>query len=95
MKKVSVHQKLNLVTNFKLIGTVPVGTHKRIHGVLSKHLENPDECFTIVSMPEFLAEGVAINNLLFPDRIVIGTPTNDNGMETFELIKGLYSNFNT
>lgn len=46
-------------------------------------------------MPEFLAEGVAINNLLFPDRVVVGTPTDQNGMETFELIKGLYSNFNT
>eukprot|EP00347_Sterkiella_histriomuscorum_P009440 403341205 len=75
--------------------TVPVGTHKRIHGILSKHLENPDECFTIVSMPEFLAEGVAINNLLNPDRVVIGTPTDLNGKETFELIKGLYSNFQT
>ena len=46
-------------------------------------------------MPEFLAEGVAINNLLFPDRVVIGTPTDQNGQETFELIKGLYSNFDT
>jgi len=46
-------------------------------------------------MPEFLAEGVAINNLLFPDRVVIGTPTDSNGEQTFELIKGLYSNFDT
>lgn len=46
-------------------------------------------------MPEFLAEGVAINNLLFPDRIVIGTPTDLNGKETFNLIEGLYTNFNT
>jgi len=42
------------------IGTVPVGTHKRIHNVLKTKLEKPDDCYTIVSMPEFLAEGVAI-----------------------------------
>jgi UDPglucose 6-dehydrogenase len=65
---------INLIYIF-IIGTVPVGTNKRIHGILSQKLANPDDCFTIVSMPEFLAEGVAIQNLLFPDRIVIGTPT--------------------
>ncbi|CDW90032.1 udp-glucose 6-dehydrogenase-like [Stylonychia lemnae] len=75
--------------------TVPVGTHKRIHNILSQNLANPDDCYTIVSMPEFLAEGVAIQNLLFPDRVVIGTPTDKNGMEAFEVIKGLYTNFDT
>ena len=74
---------------------MPVGTHKRIHNILKQKLEKPDDCYTIVSMPEFLAEGVAIQNLLFPDRIVIGTPTDQNGNETFEVIKGLYTNFNT
>jgi UDP-glucose 6-dehydrogenase len=39
---------------------VPVGTHKGIHKILTEKLDNPDECYTIVSMPEFLAEGVAI-----------------------------------
>lgn len=70
--------------------TVPVGTHKNIWDILKKHNENPDEVFTIVSMPEFLAEGVAIHNLLHPDRIVIGTPQNENGENSFKLLSNLY-----
>jgi UDPglucose 6-dehydrogenase len=70
--------------------TVPVGTHKNIWDILKKHNENPDDVFTIVSMPEFLAEGVAIHNLLHPDRIVIGTPQNENGINSFNLCASLY-----
>ncbi len=71
--------------------TVPVGTHKNIWDILKKHNENPDDVFTIVSMPEFLAEGVAIHNLLHPDRIVIGTPQNDNGENSFNVLSSLYT----
>lgn len=46
-------------------------------------------------MPEFLAEGCAIQNLLYPDRVVIGTTTDQNGKDAFELLKGLYTNFDT
>ncbi len=78
-----------------LLGTVPVGTHKHIKNILSQTLENPDESFSIVSMPEFLAEGCAIANLLNPDRVVIGTTLDQNGRDAFDLLKGLYSNFET
>ena len=54
--------------------TVPVGTYKRINSLLVEKLVNPEQCFTIVNMPEFLAEGLAVKRLLNPDRIVIGTP---------------------
>ena len=40
-------------------------------------------------MPEFLAEGQAIQNLLKPDRIVIGTPKSEFGDRAFELLAGL------
>jgi UDPglucose 6-dehydrogenase len=54
--------------------TVPVGTSKMTEEILSKHIDNLDQKFSVVSMPEFLAEGQAIANLLSPDRIAIGTP---------------------
>jgi UDP-glucose 6-dehydrogenase len=43
--------------------------------ILESHCsEEVDDYFTVVSSPEFLAEGCAIKNLTQPDRIVIGTP---------------------
>jgi UDP-glucose 6-dehydrogenase len=88
LKRVSIKNDFNLL----FIGTVPVGTNKKIHEILSKFNQNPDECFTIVSQPEFLAEGTAIHNLVNPDRVIIGTPTNLNGRETYELLGNFYKN---
>jgi len=50
-----------------------------------------EDLFTVVSMPEFLAEGQAIENLLNPDRIVIGTPNTENGDNAFKLLEGLFN----
>ena len=55
--------------------TVPLGTAEMI----SESLSSFDLNFTMVSMPEFLAEGQAIKNLLHPDRIVIGMRPSDAG----------------
>ena len=57
---------------------------------MSIYLADPEKCYTIVSMPEFLAEGIAVKNLLKPDRVVVGTPPNKNGEDAFELLKALY-----
>ena len=46
-------------------------------------------------MPEFLAEGSAIQNLLFPDRVVVGTADSQTGRDAFELLRAQYSNFST
>jgi len=48
---------------------------REIEEILNHELQDDyKKFFTIASMPEFLAEGTAIKNLVHPDRIVIGTP---------------------
>jgi UDPglucose 6-dehydrogenase len=57
---------------------------------MEKTLSEIDELFTIVSMPEFLAEGCAIQNLTYPERVVIGTPKTENGVKAFEIMSQFY-----
>ncbi len=66
--------------------TVPVNTGVHIKNMMQKHLKNKVE-FDVVSNPEFLREGTAIQDTLQPDRIVIGS---DSSRAT-ELMKKLYS----
>ncbi|MDP2969421.1 MAG: nucleotide sugar dehydrogenase, partial [Deltaproteobacteria bacterium] len=51
--------------------TVPVGTARWLKGLIQKHQPQP-ALFDIVSNPEFLREGSAIEDFMRPDRIVIG-----------------------
>ena len=51
--------------------TVPVGTGEAVNERLAKHLDS--ELFDVVSNPEFLREGVAVDDFLRPDRVVVGT----------------------
>ncbi len=51
--------------------TVPVGTARQVRRVINE--ANPDADFDVVSNPEFLREGAAINDFMRPDRVVVGT----------------------
>jgi len=67
-------QLSKLITSYKVIvdkSTVPVGTAEEVHKTLSKNLTQ--DYFDVVSNPEFLREGVAVDDFLSPDRVVIGT----------------------
>jgi len=72
--------------------TVPVGTADKVKEAILQVLASRGVAidFDVVSNPEFLKEGAAINDFMKPDRIIVGT---DNP-RTAELLKALYAPFN-
>lgn len=71
---------------FVLKSTVPIGTNLEAKKYLAQKLKTE---FDVVSNPEFLKEGTAVQDFMKPDRIVIGT----ENFKVSEIMKDLYSHF--
>ena len=69
--------------------TVPVGTGERIRKIIEREQKTPCN-FDIVSNPEFLREGSAINDFMRPDRVVIGANSDQAAAIMKDLYKPLY-----
>ena len=77
------------INGYKVIvtkSTVPVGTTNKIKEVIS---ELTDEPFDVASNPEFLKEGSAVNDFMFPDRIVVGV----DSKKAESILRDLYEPF--
>ena len=77
--------------------TVPVGTADKVSAAIKEELEkrgqSADLC-SVVSNPEFLKEGAAVEDFMRPDRIVIGTENTPAGLRAKEQMRKLYTPFN-
>lgn len=88
-KSIAMH-----MNGYKIIidkSTVPVGTADLVKAEISKVLSkrNVDYTFDVVSNPEFLKEGAAIEDSMKPDRVVVGTDSD----ECAEILRELYAPF--
>ena len=75
------------INGYKVIvnkSTVPVGTGDLVKNIVENN-KKTDVKFDVVSNPEFLREGSAISDTLYPDRIVIGAPSKEVAMVLLEL----------
>ena len=79
------------VTGYTVIvtkSTVPVGTNRMVHNVVSE--TNPDADFDVASNPEFLREGAAIDDFMRPDRVVVGVESDRAAEVMAEIYRPLY-----
>jgi UDPglucose 6-dehydrogenase len=66
--------------------TVPVGTSQKIREILQKETQHP---FDLLSNPEFLKQGAAVDDFMKPDRVVVGS----DDVRAAEILRDLYAPF--
>lgn len=90
-----VAKQIGRQMNHKLVvvdkSTVPIGTADKVSQTIAQELKarGVDIPFYVVSNPEFLKEGAAVNDFMKPDRVVIGADSE----EAFKMMRRLYSTF--
>jgi UDPglucose 6-dehydrogenase len=78
-----------IITDYKVIvdkSTVPVGTAEKVRAAIANNCKTE---FDVVSNPEFLREGVAVDDFMKPDRVVVGT----NSEKARKVMSDLYAPF--
>ncbi len=68
--------------------TAPIGTAEKIKSILNSNRNGIK--FEVISNPEFLAEGTAINDLINPDRVLIGGDQTKSGLKAIDQIVNIY-----
>ena len=78
----------NNINDYKLVvtkSTVPIGSGKQIIDLINERI-NDQKLFDYVSNPEFLREGSALKDFLWPDRVIIGT----NSEKAYKIMRNIY-----
>ena len=89
----AMHRPLVVVNK----STVPVGTGEKVDAVIAAALERRDLAdltYCVVSNPEFLKEGAAIDDFMHPDRLVVGVPATPAGVWARGLMTEVYASLN-
>lgn len=86
-----IAQKVEGYTVIVTKSTVPVGTAREVEEIVKQHKKSNSE-IDVCSNPEFLREGSAIKDFMFPDRVVIGTDSEKAAAVLKEIYRPLYIN---
>lgn len=81
----TIGENINSYTLIATKSTVPIGTREIINSIISEHAPQ-NTTFDVVSNPEFLREGSAVRDFLLPNRVIIGTDSE----QVVELMREIY-----